>query len=47
LDESWALRELSLVVRQDARFPGFITEFVGFLLDDPVVAATRAGSAQA
>jgi len=42
LDEPWALRELSLVVRQDARFPGFITEFVNFLLEDPQVAVTRA-----
>ncbi len=42
LDEPWALRELSLVVRQDARFPGFITEFVNFLLEDPQVAMTRA-----
>lgn len=43
LDEPWALRELSLAVRQDARFPGFITEFMNFLLEDPLVAATRAG----
>ncbi|MDE2415545.1 MAG: LysR family transcriptional regulator [Comamonadaceae bacterium] len=42
LDEPWALRELNLVVRQDARFPDFITEFVNFLLDDPQVAMTRA-----
>lgn len=41
LDEPWALRELSLVVRQDARFPGFISEFVNFLLEDPQVAMTR------
>lgn len=42
LDEPWALRELSLVVRRDARFPGFISEFVHFLLEDPQVAMTRA-----
>jgi len=42
LDEPWALRELNLVVRQDARFPDFITEFVNFLLEDPQVAMTRA-----
>ncbi|WP_404300826.1 LysR substrate-binding domain-containing protein [Alicycliphilus denitrificans] len=42
LDEPWALRELSLVVRKDARFPDFITEFVNFLLEDPQVAMTRA-----
>ena len=42
LDEPWALRELSLVVRQDARFPDFITEFMNFLLEDPQVAMTRA-----
>ena len=42
LDEPWALRELNLVVRKDARLPGFITEFVSFLLDDPQVAVTRA-----
>jgi len=41
LDEPWALRELSLVVRKDARFPGFISEFVNFLLEDPQVAMTR------
>lgn len=41
LDEPWALRELSLVIRQDARFPDFITEFVNFLLEDPQVAMTR------
>lgn len=42
LDEPWALRQLSLAVRKDARFPGFITEFVNFLLEDPQVAMTRA-----
>jgi len=42
LDEPWALRELNLVVREDARFPNFISECVGFLLEDPIVAATRA-----
>ncbi|MBS0506890.1 MAG: LysR family transcriptional regulator [Proteobacteria bacterium] len=42
LDEPWALRRLSLVVRRDARFPAFITEFVNFLLEDPQVAMTRA-----
>ena len=44
LDEPWALRELNLVVRKDARFPGFITEFVNFLLEDPQVAMTRASA---
>lgn len=42
LDESWALRELNLVVRKDARFPNFITACMNFLLEDPLVAATRA-----
>lgn len=41
LDEPWALRELNLVVRQDARFPDFITACVSFLLEDPLVASTR------
>lgn len=41
LDEPWALRELNLVVRKDARFPNFITACMNFLLEDPVVAATR------
>ena len=41
LDEPWALRELHLVVRKDARFPNFISECVNFLLEDPTVAATR------
>ncbi len=41
LEEPWALRELNLVVRKDARFPNFITECVNFLLEDPEVAATR------
>lgn len=41
LDEPWALRELNLVVREDARFPSFITACVSFLLEDPLVAATR------
>ena len=38
----FTLGGLSLVVRKDARLPGFITEFVSFLLDDPQVAVTRA-----
>lgn len=41
LDEPWALRELNLAVRQDARFPNFITACMHFLLEDPVVAQTR------
>lgn len=41
LDEPWALRKLNLVVRADARFPGFMTECMNFLLEDPLVAATR------
>ena len=41
LDEPWALRKLHLAVRQDARFPNFIDACLRFLLDDPVVAATR------
>lgn len=41
LDEPWALRELNLAVRQDARFPNFITACMNFLLEDPVVAQTR------
>lgn len=42
LDEPWALRRLNLVVRKDASFPNFIDECLKFLLEDPVVAATRA-----
>lgn len=41
LSEHWALRELNLAVRQDARMPAFAQAFVRFLLDDPRVAATR------
>lgn len=41
LAEDWSLRELTLVVREDARLPGFTQEFVQFLLDDPKVARTR------
>lgn len=42
LREPWALRELHLAVRQDARFPDYITQLVSYLLEDPQVAATRA-----
>jgi len=41
LAEPWALRELNLAVRADARLPAFATAFMQFLLDDPAVAATR------
>lgn len=41
LAEPWALRELNLAVRADARLPVFATAFMQFLLDDPAVAATR------
>jgi DNA-binding transcriptional LysR family regulator len=41
LEEPWALRELNLVVRQDARFPDYITGLVSYLLEDPQVARTR------
>ena len=44
LDEPWAVRKLNLVVRQDARFPNFIKEFMNFLLEDPQVAITRTSS---
>jgi len=44
IEEPWARRELNLAVRADARFPDFITACVDFLLDDPLVAATRAVS---
>lgn len=43
LEEPWALRELNLAIRQDARFPDYITQLVSYLLEDPQVAATRAG----
>lgn len=45
LAEDWSLRELTLVVREDARLPGFTQEFVQFLLDDPKVARTREAGA--
>ena len=45
LAEEWSVRELTLVVREDARLPGFTQEFVQFLLDDPNVARTREMSA--
>jgi len=41
LMEDWSRRELTLVVREDARLPGFTQHFVRFLLDDPQVATTR------
>jgi DNA-binding transcriptional LysR family regulator len=44
LEEPWARRELNLAVRADARFPDFIKACVDFLLDDPLVAATRQAS---
>jgi DNA-binding transcriptional LysR family regulator len=39
--EPWALRELNLVVRADAKLPSFTTAFAEFLLNDPRVAVTR------
>lgn len=41
LAEPWALRELNLVVRQDARFPIHIQDFVRHLLEDHHVSITR------
>lgn len=41
LAEDWSLRELKLVVREDARLPGFTQAFIQFLLDDPLAASTR------
>lgn len=41
LAEPWALRELNLAVREDARLPSFAQSFMQFLLDDPRVAKTR------
>ena len=46
LDEPWALRELHLAVRQDARHPAFVHEFIRFLLEDPRVAITRAAASR-
>ena len=41
LAEAWALRELTLVVRDEARLPSFAKALMQFLLDDPAVARTR------
>jgi DNA-binding transcriptional LysR family regulator len=41
LEEPWAVRELTLVIRQDAKFPNYIRALVEYLLEDPLVAATR------
>ena len=41
LAEPWALRELNLVVRDEARLPSFAKALMQFLLDDPRVALTR------
>lgn len=41
LVEPWAIRELNLAVRADARLPAFAKAFMQFLLDDPRVAVTR------
>lgn len=41
LVEPWAVRELNLAVRADARLPTFAKAFMQFLLDDPRVAVTR------
>lgn len=41
LVEPWAVRELNLAVRADARLPSFAKAFMQFLLDDPRVAVTR------
>ncbi|MCW8176558.1 LysR family transcriptional regulator [Verminephrobacter aporrectodeae] len=40
LAETWAARELNLVVRADARLPTFAKAFMQSLLDDPRVAVT-------
>lgn len=42
LAEPWALRELNLVIRQDARFPSYVEDFIRHLLEDHRVAITRA-----
>jgi DNA-binding transcriptional LysR family regulator len=41
LQEPWALRKLSLVMRAEGKLPAFTEEFVSFLLSDPRVSATR------
>lgn len=41
LEEPWAQRQLNLVVRQEGRLPNFVEHLMNFLLDDPLVAATR------
>lgn len=41
LEEPWAQRQLSLVVRREGRLPNFVEQLMNFLLDDPMVAATR------
>ena len=41
LVEPWALRELNLIVRQDARFPSYIQDFIRHLLEDHQVSITR------
>ncbi len=45
LAETWAVRELNLAYRKDGRLPGFVMAFMQFLLEDPRVAITRAGTA--
>jgi len=41
LEEPWALRELKLAVRDEARLPVFAQALMHFLLDDPPVAISR------
>ncbi|UUX97094.1 LysR substrate-binding domain-containing protein [Aquabacterium sp. J223] len=43
LEEPWAVRLLHLVVRNKGELPAFTKAFTDFLLEDPLVAATRAG----
>ncbi|OWT66346.1 LysR family transcriptional regulator [Candidimonas nitroreducens] len=41
LSEPWALRELTLVSRAESPISPFVEQVVQYLLDDPIVAATR------
>lgn len=44
LAEPWARRELTLVVRDEAKLPSFAKEMMQFLLDDPLVLLSRDGN---
>ncbi|MNV93960.1 hypothetical protein D3C71_1887050 [compost metagenome] len=41
LSEPWALRELTLVTQAGVPLSPFVEQVAGYLLDDPIVAATR------